>query len=84
MVFERFEKQKNEEYPIRDRLKKNELTLDETIDLLNQLNEDIQSLHDKIYKTLVREYKDTRWKDNASTVRMELILKLSKEFGVEL
>ncbi len=75
---------KNDDCVIEDRLSKETYTLDGTVDLLNDLNTRYDELHDTLVQVLVREYKTTRWKDEYSHVRLELLTNLAREFGVEL
>lgn len=75
---------KNESCTVEDRLTKQTYNLNETVDLLNELNTQYDELHDKVVQVLVKEYKTTRWKGEYSNVRLELLTSLANQFGVEL
>ncbi len=85
MAFERYTLQKgNIDYPIRDLLKKKDMDIDEICALLNELNIKYNDLEDNLKQVLVKEYKTTRWRDEYSTVRLELLTSLAEQFGIEL
>ena len=85
MAFEKYTLcRKNEKCLVEDRLSKETYTVDEVVDLLNDLNTKYDELHDKMVQILVKEYKTTRWRDEYANVRLELLTNLAKQFGVEL
>ena len=84
MAFERYVVQKNTDYPVRDTLRRTELSVEEVVKLLNELNIQYNDLEDKIKQVLVKEYKTTRWRDEYSTVRLELLISLAEQFNIEL
>ena len=84
MAFERYVVQKNIDYPVRDTLRRSELSVEDVVKLLNELNIQYNDLEDKIKQVLVKEYKTTRWRDEYSTVRLELLISLAEQFNIEL
>ena len=86
MAFEKYvlSRKNDKGYVVEDCLSRKEYTLEDTVVLLNELNTQYDELHDKLVQVLVKEYKTTRWRDEYANVRLDLLISLSKQFGVEL
>ena len=86
MAFERYvlSRKNDSGFIIDDQLSKKSYTLDDTVVLVNDLNTQYDELHDKLVQVLVKEYKTTRWRDEYANVRLDLLISLAKQFGVEL
>lgn len=86
MAFEKFvlSKKNDKGFIVEDCLSKKEYTVEDTVILLNDLNNKYDELHDKLVQVLVKEYKTTRWRDEYANVRLDLLINLANQFGVEL
>lgn len=75
---------KNEKCVVEDQLSRKQYGLNEVVDLLNELDHRYDEIHDKQVQVFVKEYKTTRWKDEHSHTRLELLTSLADQLGIEL
>lgn len=75
---------KNDDCVVEDQLSRQTYGLSEVVDLLNELDHRYDEIHDKQVQVFVKEYKTTRWKDEHSHTRLELLTSLAEQLGIEL